>query len=387
MAPSVSQVREWTLGDLTATAVRLRLGATDISQSALRIIDGLGGIGSDWAGEARDAATVRAKDHASSMQEKARRWTTASGVLDTAAQQLGLLREAILEIVDNAENQRLFAISDYGVVTIRTDVEAYDDNIQTRRATLEDTLRMLLLSAEAAAQMYDWQVTNALMGVSDAERPFTPHLPPPRELPTTGPGSARERADRDGSGDEQWRTWKPDLTDQVKMQAVRAFWEEGGSFGSNKGMENFNRLLRHFFDNTGTQASVSVDAMLRDLPGFQAATNSLSGQAVERARAVMPAGYTGPVAFQSGYTGSYTPDWETHPDWFFTLGTFTYQTSGVAMPSDQGAYTIAAQTTVYDYYNFDARGKLGMLNDLNRAGWARTFDTTGTSSPQWSHSR
>ena len=55
------------------------------------------------------------------------------------------------------------------------------------------------------------------------------------------------------------------------------------------------------------------------------------------------------------------------------------------MPSDHGAYTIAAQTTVYDYYNFDARGKLGMLNDLNRAGWARTFDTTGTSSPQWSH--
>lgn len=384
MAPSISQVREWTLGDLTNSALRLRLGATDMAQNALGILDGLAGIESDWKGEARDAAAVRAKDHASSMEEQARRWNKASTVLDTAAEQLGLLRDAILGLVDDPENQRLFAISDFGEVTIRTDADAYDKDIEGIRQGLEDDLRTLLLTADTAAQMYDWQVTNRLMGVTDEQRPFEPQLPPPRDLPTRGDNSAREIANRDGSGDAQWNTWKPNLSEQIRMQGVRAFWNEGGDFGADKGMENFNRLLSHFLGNTGDQAKVSVDEMFRDLNGFRAETNTLSQQAVKEARAVLPSGYTGPVAFQSDYDGSFTPDWKTNPDWFFALGTFTYQTSGVALPSDHGNYAIAAQTTVYDYYNFDQRGKLGMLNDLNRAGWAKTFDTTGTSSPQWS---
>lgn len=384
MTPAISQVRDWNLSELTNTALRLRLGATDLARSALSIINGLRGIDTDWQGETRDQAEVRAKDHTASMEEKARRWNQASTVLDTAAQQMGLLRDAILELVDDPENQRWFAISDFGEVTIRTDVDAYDKEIEELRQGLEDDLRTLLLTAGTAAQMYDWQVSNALMGVTDTERPFQPTMPPPRDLPTTGDMSARAIADRDGSGDEQWGTWDPKLADDIKMQAVRAFWEQGGDFGSNKGMENFNRLLSHFFDNKGTPAAVSVDAMFRDLPGFKSATSDLSRKAAEDARGVMPEGYTGPVAFQSDYDGSYTPDWAEHPDWFFALGTFTYQTSGVAMPSESGNFSIAAQTTVYDYYNFDARGKLGMLNDLNRAGWARTFDTTGTSSTQWS---
>lgn len=383
MTASISQLRDWNLDDLTNTALRLRLGAADMNQSALSIINGLGGIDTDWQGETRDHAEVRAKDLASSMEEKARRWNKASMVLDTAAQQMGLLRDEIIRHVDDPENQRLFAISDNGVVTIRTDIDAYDESVLDRRRTLEDTLHTLLLTVDTAGQMYDWQVTNALMGVTDSQRPFQPKMPPPRDLPTTGDQSARARADREGSGDEQWDTWKTPLSDDIKMQAVRAFWKEGGEFGSTKGMENFSRLLDHFFDNTGTQATVSVDAMFRDLPGFQSGTNDLSRKATEAARNVMPEGYKGPVAFQSEYDGSYTPEWTEHPDWFFALGTFTYQTSGVAMPSDTGNYNIAAQTTVYDYYNFDARGRLGMLNDLNRAGWARTFDTTGTSSTQW----
>lgn len=372
------------MGDLTNTGLRLRLGATEMSQSALNIINALGGIASDWRGETRDHAEVRAKDHTSSMEEKARRWNRASTVLDTAAQQLGLLRDEILRQVDDPENQRLFAINDDGGVTVRTDADAYDDSVLDRRRTLEETLRTLLLTAGTAAQMYDWQITNALMGVTDTERPFQPKIPPPRDLPTSGDNSARAIADRDGSGDQQRQTWNPKLADNIKMQGVRAFWGKGGEFGSDKNMENFSRLLNHFFDNTGTQATVPVDAMFRDMPDFKSAPNDLSRKASESARAVMPDGYTGPVAFQSDYDGSYTPEWSEHPDWFFALGTFTYQSSGVAMPSDTGNYNIAAQTTIYDFYNFDQRGKFGMLNDLNRAGWARTFDTTGTSSTHWS---
>ncbi|WP_133055171.1 hypothetical protein [Mycolicibacterium fallax] len=356
-----------------------------MDQTALSVINGLSGIESDWEGDTRDGAAVRAKDHSSTLSEQARRWNNASTVLDTAAEQLGLLRDEILKIVDDPENQRLFAISEVGglAVNIRTDVDAYDESILERRATLESTLRTLLFSADAAAQMYDWQVANRLMGVTDEERPFIPELPPPRELPTVGKESARALANEDGSGDAQWDTWDPNLAEQVQLQAVRAFWLKGGMWGSTKGMENFYRLLRHFNQNTGEQMNVSVDALFNDLDGFQEKASTVAKETLASAQNVMPKGYTGPVAFQGNYSGSFTPEWTTNPDWFFTLGTFAFQESGVAIPTSQGNYNLATQTTIYDYYNFDQRGKLGMLNDLNRAGWAKTFDTTGTSSVQW----
>jgi len=71
------------------------------------------------------------------------------------------------------------------------------------------------------------------------------------------------------------------------------------------------------------------------------------------------------------------------------VGTFSYQSSGIATPTSEGNYTVSSRTSIYDYYNYETTdpNKFGLpqasdLNNLHRAGWAQNFDTVGTSSYQ-----
>lgn len=390
---TIPDVRDWNLGELTNTASGLRSGASTLDEHALTVINSLKGITTDWEGESRDAHAVKALDLAGQKQEKAKRWNNAANVLDTAVQQMGLLRTAILDIVDNADYKSKYVFGDNGDValtdtyakTLTSDQDKSD--AETARADLQTRLRSLLSTADVAGQQYDWQTTNALRGDTDQSRPFQPRIPgPPRPS-----SSAKDDADRDGSGPGQYNVDKPDWWKRKRLETIK-LEAEFGMTASRLGSDYAATWLGHFLKGGGESMQAPVGAMLSDMPWFKQASNDTAKTATAAAIRAMPPGYTGPVAFQSDFANKVgdnpvRPSPRDNLDWFATLGTFSYQVSGVATPSDHGNYSIAAATSIYDYYNWDTTGKIpgipqpSDLNDLHRAGMAQNFETYGTSSP------
>lgn len=393
---TIPEVRSWNLSDLSSTATGLRNGAGTLDEHALTVINKLKGIGTDWQGETRDAAAVRTKDQTDSMQEKARRFRGAANVLDTAVDQMGRLRTAILDRADDPDNKQKFVISDDGTVVFSQEyaatlTEETQQAAEIRRTNLETELRSLLATADLAGQQYDWKVTSALMGVPDDQRPFSPSVPPNGGFPR-GP---KQAANRDGTGPDQYNVDKPDWNEKLRLQGTR-LWAEGAAEGAHKlGWTEAPRLMAHFLGGSGTQAKVSVDRMMNDMSWFKDSVAAQTRNTAAIATKAMPAGYTGPVAFQSGWTstaadgGPARPGAKSNPDWLAAMGTFSYQSSGVATPSANGTYSVAAQSSVYDYYNWDSTDKkwypqASDLNTLHRAGWAQNFETAGTSTTQTS---
>lgn len=389
---TISDVRRWQLADLSSTAEGLRNGAGKLDEQALTIINKLGGIGTDWQGETRDAREVEAKNKTDSMQEKARRWRGGANVLDKAAEQMGLLRDAILSRVDDPGNKQKYVIADDGNVELSEtyaktlDTKEARKNAEATRAELETALRSLLATTDLAGQEYDWKVTNALMGVANDSRPFSPTVPPPTALPTR----PKESANKDGSGPDQYNTDKPSLLEKAALQGTRT-WAEGAVVAATTaGQLNSASLLQHFLDGSGKPVKLSVDNMLNDMPWFKQSSDALTKDTMSAAIRAMPPGYDGPVAFQSDYTSLKAdgtparPDKFKNPDWWAAVGTFSYQTSGVATPNGNGTYSVNSQTSIYDYYNFETTDEhpwpqASDLNKMHRAGWAQNFDTTGTS--------
>ncbi len=389
----ISQVRGWRLSDLSDTATGLRNGANQLDQHALTIINGMDGVSTNWEGEARDSYAVRVKGLAGESSQKSQRWNKAAGVLDKAAQQMGLLRDELLRKVDDPALKQKFDIADDGAVSINSAYaatlksEQAQNDAEVFRSTLEHTLRALLATADVAGQQYDWLTTNALMGVADSDRPFTPPIPDH----STPPTKSKDAANKDGSGPDQYGIDKPGLFDKAGLQATRV-WAEGlvgGARGT--GQQYAPDLLQHFLDGSGKPATVPVDNMLHDMSWFKQDTTAMARTNLDAAMRAMPPGYEGPVAFQSGY-GSVDgnrarPDWSKNTDWFAALGSFSYQSSGVAMPNGNGTYEVSSQTSIYDYFNFETTDQhpwpqASDLNSLHRAGWAQNFETFGTSSPQ-----
>ncbi|SHZ19276.1 hypothetical protein [Mycobacteroides abscessus] len=391
---TIPEVREWNLGELTNTATGLRSGAETLSDHALKVINGLKGITTDWEGESRDAYAVKALDLAGQKQKKAERWKNAAAVLDRAVQQMGLLRNAILDVVDSPDYQSKYAFADDGGVTL---TDAYAKTLtsdqdkldaETARADLQSRLRSLLATADVAGQQYDWQTTTALRGETDQSRPFVPRVPGP-----TKPGSgAKDDASKDGSGPDQYNVDQPDWWKRKRLQTIKLEAEMGTTV-SRLGGDYAPTWLAHFLKGGGESMQVPVGAMLKDMPWFKQASDNTAKSAAATAIRAMPPGYTGPVAFQSEYINKVDdkpvrPDPAQNLDWFATLGTYSYQVSGVATPSDNGNYSVAAATSVYDYFNFDTTGRKlpgipmpADLNDLHRAGMAQNFETYGTSNP------
>ncbi|WP_301154957.1 hypothetical protein [Mycolicibacterium fortuitum] len=95
-----------------------------MAESALTVINKLQGIDTDWRGETRDAAEARAKDAASTLQGKAQRWTKAATVLNEAAQQMGLLRTAILDLVEDPAYHGVYVIAEDGNVELTAEYAA-----------------------------------------------------------------------------------------------------------------------------------------------------------------------------------------------------------------------------------------------------------------------
>lgn len=83
---------------------------------------------------------------------------------------MGLLRNAILDLVDDPAYQGVYVIADDGNVELNADYagtltsEDAQDHAETARAELETSLRSLLATAELAGQLYDDRTTAALLG-------------------------------------------------------------------------------------------------------------------------------------------------------------------------------------------------------------------------------
>ncbi len=395
MSLTIPQVRSWTLSDLTTTATGLRSGATTLSSGAVSLINGFAGLTpDDWDGDTRDRAKVDGKDHAQVLEAKAKRWNNAATVLDEAAEQMGLLRTAILDIKDDPDNKRMYLIADDGNVDL---TEEYAESLKTRedqrnaemaRATLETSLRSLLATAELAGNLYDQNTTRALLGES-FDLTYTPtYFPPQTALPT----DPKTDANADGSGPNQYNTDHPDWNHKLLLQRTKLIAEAGIS-ATDMPMPFAASALQHFLDGSGTTMKIPVDNMLYDMPWFKDAAQAQTRATVATAIAAMPAGYKGPVAFQSDYSNTRPdgsparPSLTSNPDWWATVGTFSYQSSGIATPTSEGNYTVSSRTSIYDYYNYETTQpnrsgypQASDLNNLHRAGWAQNFDTVGTSS-------
>ncbi|PXW31308.1 UNVERIFIED_CONTAM: hypothetical protein DES50_10574 [Williamsia faeni] len=397
MTVQISQIRNWQLGDMGSTATDLRASATTLDTSAVTLINRLQGISTDWQGEARDKAGLEAEDKSATMQQKAQRLQTAAAIIETAAAQMKLLRDSVLGLVDDPGNHTKFSIADDGTVKITAHYasqlqllsncnegvfNAWMAQAEIERRDLQRKLTTQLQSADSAGQFYDWQVTNALMGVTAAERPFSPRIPPPPPKPA----GAKEAANEDGSGPGSYDSWDPGLLDKVSLQQLRTI-AESGSWASSPATSQSSALLNHYFDNSGTDYRVNVNQMLKDMPAFRKESAEQARIQFDAVKRDLPEGYTGPVAFQGGYDGQYRPSLASNPDWNASLGTYSYQASGVATPTSNEGYHLTYQTSIYDFYNWDSTGKspssqYSDLNNLNLAGWAQTFDTVGTSGPQ-----
>lgn len=400
MSILISQIRNWRLGDLGTTAANLRSDALTLDTNALTLLNKTQNVSVDWDGEARDKAAVAAKDHSGTMQQKSQRWGAAAAILDTAATQMGLLRDGVSSIADDPGNCSRFKFSDDGTVTVLPEYRAqlqlrsncdaglfnaWMAQVEAKRLELERQLKNLLASADSAGQYYDWQVTNALMGVSDTERPFAPRIPPPPPKPTT----QRETANTDGSGPDGYNTSDPSTWDKIYMSQLRNAAKAGAWTTNLAGTDRASAMFFHFFDNSGSDYNVNVDRMLGDMPEFKGETDAEAKDQLAKSVASMPTGYTGPVSFQGGYHDNkgFETKASSNPDWTMAVHAFNYQTSGVSVPNDDASYDVDYNTSVYDYFNWDSTDasiseQYSDLNDLHRAGWAQNFDVTGTSSTQ-----
>ncbi|MCM3894358.1 hypothetical protein [Gordonia sputi] len=121
----------------------------------------------------------------------------------------------------------------------------------------------LFNTMDVAAQYYDCCVENALLGLGmfpTGAHPFHPRIPP---APAT-PKGPLEDANRDGSGLDDYRSYKPSVLEKGYLQGVRAA-AEGGAGNAAAGMPIAAGMLKHFLDNSGERYRFDVNGMLRDV--------------------------------------------------------------------------------------------------------------------------
>ena len=397
MTPTIATVEDWDLGSLSQTAMELRAGSGKLAVNATTVLNELDRVSADWDAEGFNAASVVAKDRAGQLTERSERWNAAAQVLVTAAEQIGLLKQEITATVSDPILKSLFVFADDGGVSVsaehlariaaayRGDHEQHAAAVlaaERSAAQLQDKLRTLLATADVATQRYDWLVENALLGLTENDRPFVPRVPPPPPRPS----APIEDANLDGSGPDDYDSVDPSMREEIYLQGLRAA-AKGGAFATGGNLELAPGMLNHYFGNSGRDYNISVTDMIKDMDNYKTASRQEATDSYLNATTLMPEGYTGPVAFQGAWKGGtegFRPDPRENPDYWAALGTISYQTSGVALPAEDGNVEIQYQSSVYDYYNWDTTDnspseQYSDLNDLHRAGWAQNFNVVGTS--------
>ncbi|SDU25743.1 SpvB/TcaC N-terminal domain-containing protein [Amycolatopsis keratiniphila] len=215
-------------------------------------------------------------------------------------------------------------------------------------------------------------------------RPAMPSPPPP---PTA---TNHEKANKDGSGPDDYDTWEPSLLEKSTLQTIRAQALLGAGATGQTTLVIAADMLTHFLGNSGSDYTVDVDKMLKQIDGFQSEVERVALEAAMKVWSGFPSGHRESFAFETGYSNNYRADYKSNPDWLAALGWFDFQISGVVTPTSDGGYDITYQVSIYDYYNWESTGwrpwrQASDLNDLHRAGWAQNFDVIGRSSPRTFH--
>ncbi|MCZ4552201.1 hypothetical protein [Gordonia rubripertincta] len=406
MTVSIPQIRSWDLATLVSSADSADTGAQTFEDSALTVTNGLAGVDPNWDGDSRDQAAVRAAIESTNLTERATRWRAAATELRTAAQQLGLLKAEIVRLVDDAEAKSsvvgpVYSVADDSSVTVTAAFRAFYAETQgtgpgiglvqeaeRNAAQLQRQLKLLLANASMGAEYADWKISNALLGVTAEERPFHPTEAIPKPPKPKGP---RIDADQDGSGPEGYDSVHPNFWDQLDLAGLKAGAFVGSDRASKAGMRESSMMLRHFLKNSGSPYTVDVDSMFSDMPGFKTLAEDQAARSLAQTRAMLPAEYEGPIVFEGNYGsdyGRFQPDLGSNPDWYMALHEYSFESSGVAVPSsNEDEFEVSYQTSVYDYYNWDTTDEHWYpqpsdLNDLHSAGWSQNFDVVGTSSKQ-----
>lgn len=240
--------------------------------------------------------------------------------------------------------------------TINRTVAAYDDTLAAHRSTI------------------------AALGYAPPD-PDVPG-PPPEPVPDEGAGEF--------DSDPWWSTADDRVTEELARLAATA--------AEAMGWTDAARHLRHYLDGNGDDLTVDPSAIIRDVPAFGSAVDQTLAGEIDRITRDAAAGsrYGEPVTFSTDWAGFYVTK-DLDANWFYADGGIQYSTTGVvtvAPPAAPGAapeVSVDYQVHVWDRYNWDGGKSTDIgpitvtdesLAELHRAGVAREYDVTGSTSTQ-----
>jgi hypothetical protein len=201
----------------------------------------------------------------------------------------------------------------------------------------------------------------------------------PRELSIPGPPSdPPQPATGDGIGPYNSQPAGPtDYLAKGKYYTIAAT-------AQNLGLMNAASHLNHYLDNTGTDLSVSPEAMMKGLPGFQNAARALAqNEAATAWNQIL--GTSGERAFSSSWSGYYAEK-DQSIDWYYADGGFSYAVTGVVTKAGNGG-SLRYKIHAFDRYNWDSGKSTTIgpfrfedrdLGSLHLKGLAREYIVRGS---------
>jgi len=124
---------------------------------------------------------------------------------------------------------------------------------------------------------------------------------------------------------------------------------------------NAASFLQHYLDATGTDLSFEVEDMIRDLPNFAAAVQTLvQNNAKTPSNKAAAAAPGSSFPFQSAWK-LYSVSLTENPNWYAAIGSFSYSVTGVVTKVSKNQTALAYVVDVFDRYNWES-GKKFTLN-------------------------
>ncbi|KAF1948821.1 hypothetical protein CC80DRAFT_511024 [Byssothecium circinans] len=192
------------------------------------------------------------------------------------------------------------------------------------------------------------------------------------------PADPPKPADGDGIGPYKSKDagWKDHLS-KTKFFSIAV---AAGEIGLN----NAERGMRHYLDNSGKDLNVAPGPMMKDLPKFREAAQALAqNEATAAYKAISEA--TGSKTFSSKWSTYYATKDQSW-DWFYAIGGFSYSVTGVVTKASGGG-SLQYRIHIFDRYNWDAGKSVDIgpfhfedreLGELHLKGLAREYVVRGS---------
>lgn len=226
------------------------------------------------------------------------------------------------------------------------------------------TMRVLFLLL-ALALLASQCIEARTLPIRKPSMPKTPRDP----TPAKGDGSGKYKAKA-----------PPKLSDRIIYIMARAMVAAGKKVKK----RNAAKYLDHYLDNNGKTLKVNPAAIINASPWVRKVVQSdaiAEGQKAFRK-----------IKGKTGYK-TFTYDWgvtgaETHSDWFYAIGDFSYSISGIVTKTGKNQGKLEYVVDVYDIYNWNkgtwlkiGGKKIGVdkLGRLHATGLARDYKVRGRS--------